>query len=190
MECCTHAGHMFVFGIMFLVGSITGCAHLNTHSDDTTQSNVTSGTVNLIPEKMRTSDDPDSILQYALYMRSMPFDTLRKEYGSIVSALARDNKAPNRIRMALLLSMPGVPFQDSLKARYHLEKVIENKQSNYKNLRNLARILVVFLDDRTRIEGEMLKMRQEKKELQHKLDQLKVIERDTGKRLPPKPIKE
>ena len=90
----------------------------------------------------------------------------------------------------MLLSRAGTSFRDDKQAQALLKQVIRDPRHNSRKFHGLASFLVVMLDDRERLEQALAEERTQRQELQRKLEQLKVIERDFDRRIPAEPIKE
>lgn len=141
-------------------------------------------------EEIESSDSAEGLLNYGARLRSIRAETLEQEYMRAAAAVADDSTAPNRIRLALLLSLPGASFQDHVRAKAQLEKVLGDSADETRPYHDVARFLLALLNERRQLESSLADERRQRQELQQKLEQLKAIEQDTGGRIPPKPIKE
>ena len=180
----------FAVVMVGLAGQVAGCAYLESRGGPDAARMATESATPDIPPDIRSSDSVEALLRYGALLRSIPAEALEREYAQASDAFTRDASAPNRIRMALLLSLPGASFQDTSRARVNLEKVIDDTGHHARQYRDLARFLAAMLNDRKQLEGALADERRQRQELQQKLDQLKAIEQDTGTRIPPKPMKE
>ena len=180
----------FAVVMVGLAGQVAGCAYLESRGRPVATRMATESVAPDIPPDIRSSDSVEALLRYGALLRSIPAEALEREYAQAADAFTRDASAPNRIRMALLLSLPGASFQDTSRARVNLEKVIDDTGYYARQYRDLARFLAAMLNDRKQLEGALADERRQRQELQQKLDQLKAIEQDTGTRIPPKPMKE
>lgn len=180
----------FVVVSVGLAGPVAGCAYLESRDGPVAGRAATESAAPRIPPDIRSVSSVEALVRYGALLRSIPADALEREYTQVAEMLAHDASAPNRIRMALLLSLPGASFQDDPRARGYLKKVIDDAGYNASQYHGIARFLAAMLDDRKQLEGAVADERRQRQELQQKLDQLKAIEQDTGARIPPKPMKE
>jgi len=180
----------YVVVMVGLAGHVAGCAYMQSPGGPAAARTATASAAGSIPPDIRSSDSVDALVRYGALLRSIPAEALEREYTQISGANAHDTNAPDRIRLALLLSVPGASFQDNARARRYLEKVLDDPGYNARQYRDLARLLLATLDDRKQLESALADERRQRQELQQKLDQLKAIEQDTGTRIPPKPMKE
>jgi hypothetical protein len=89
----------------------------------------------------------------------------------------------------LLLSRPGTSVRDDARAKEYLRQVLRDSGLGARPYHDLARFLLPMLDERERLEGALADERGQREVLRQKLEQLKAIEQETGKRIPPKPLK-
>ncbi len=176
--------------MLCFAGNIAGCAFLEPGGGPVAARTASQNAVPGIPPDIRSSDDVSGLLSYGALLRSLRAGSLEREHTLAADALAANSSAPNRIRVAMLLSLPGVSFQDNGRARGYLAQVLDEPGYNARQYRGLARFLLAVLDDRKQLESELADERRQRQDLQQKLDQLKAIEQDTGTRIPPKPLKE
>jgi hypothetical protein len=180
-----HAATGTAVVFLFLAGGVSGCAYvksLGAPADPGPSAYV-------IPAEVRSSDSLESLLYYGGLLYSMPAESLEREYAEIERRFASEANAPNRIRLALLLSRRGTSVRDDARAKEHLQRVLRDSGSGARPYHDLARFLLPMLDDRQRLEGALADERRQREDLGQKLEQLKAIEQDTAKRIPPKPIK-
>lgn len=180
----------YIVVMIGLAGNVAGCAYLESHGGPAAARTATESAAPGIPPDIRSADGVEALVRYGALLHSIPAEASEREYAQVAKMLAHDASAPNRIRMALLLSLPGASFQDDARARGYLEKVVNDTGYNASQYRDLARFLAALLDDRKQLDGALADERRQRQELQQKLDQLKAIEQDTGARISPKPMKE
>lgn len=168
------------------VAQPVGCAHAKPEEDLPVDE--------VLMEKVRpetaTIESVEDFLSYGAWLRSIRAPSLEQEYTTAAAAQADDPSASHRIRLALLLSLPGTSFQDTARARAQLEHVLGDTDEAARPYHDLARFLKAVLDERRQVESTLTDERRQRQQLQQKLEQLKVIEQETGTRIPPKPIKE
>jgi hypothetical protein len=104
---------------------------------------------------------------------SEPSDELRRDLAAANQAVNRARTEVNRVRLAVLLTMPGAGTPDDARAMSLLESVV-GKSPGASPVRQLAAILYAQIVERVRGVSE------EKKKsaaAQEKLDQLRAVER-------------
>ena len=100
-------------------------------------------------------------------------DELRRELAAATQAVNRARTDANRIRLAVLLTLPGAGAQDDQRALALLESVF-GKSAGSSPVKQLAVVLYVQISERARGVGEEKKKTQA---AQEKLDQLRAVER-------------
>jgi len=100
-------------------------------------------------------------------------DELRRELAAATQAVNRSRTDANRIRMAVLLTLPGAGPPDDTRALALLESVF-GKSAGASPVKQLAVILYAQIVERARGVGEEKKKTQA---AQEKLDQLRAVER-------------
>lgn len=142
----------------------------------------------LTPGQSFLVSEAESLLLYHEHLRKLSSADLNREHEGVKQALAGSGSNGNfsRVRLAMLLSLPGAGFRDDGRALGLLEPMLkESAASN--EMRALAQLLYVLISERRRTE-ERLKDEQRKTEgLQQKLDALKSIEKSLLEREPGKP---
>lgn len=153
------------------------CAACQTPKSDTESSGplVIESTV---PEDQRLVAD---LVAYAQRHAQMNAEEQKRELSSVQAAYNRERGTYARVKLALVLSMPGAPGQDDVRALQLLEPYGVDNQTG--TLRQFANLLHEQLSER---------MRQARRadQLKEQLDALRAIERsfiDRG--VPPQPRK-
>lgn len=100
-------------------------------------------------------------------------EDLRRELASAIQALNRSRTEPNRIRVAMLLTLPGAGPPDDARAIALLESV-SGKTPGASPMKQLAAVLLAQISERMRGVGEE---RKKSAAAQEKLDQLRAVER-------------
>jgi hypothetical protein len=100
-------------------------------------------------------------------------EDLRRELAAAIQALNRSRTEPNRIRAAILLTLPGAGSPDDARAIALLESV-SGKTPGGSPLKQLAVILQTQISERLR---GMSEERKKSAAAQEKLDQLRAVER-------------
>lgn len=113
-------------------------------------------------------DEAAKVLAYYAQVRQLSGQELAREHESARRALAKTRSDANRLRYALLLTLPGAPATDEPRAQELLEPVT---RSNDAALRGLALMMMNSLQEQRRLETHA-------QGLQQKLDGLLTLERN------------
>jgi hypothetical protein len=100
-------------------------------------------------------------------------EELRRDLAAAIQALNRARTEPNRIRAAVLLTLPGAGPPDDARAIALLESV-GGKTPGASPVKQLAAVLLAQIAERMRATGEE---RKKSAAAQEKLDQLRAVER-------------
>jgi hypothetical protein len=111
--------------------------------------------------------DVESLLAYYQQVKGMSGAELGREHDTARQAYARSRTEFNRVRFAMMLSLPNTTFSDSGRALELLEPVSRNFNGPF---HGLATLLVTHLQERKRLDASV-------QGLQQKLDALKSLER-------------
>jgi hypothetical protein len=111
--------------------------------------------------------DVESLLAYYQQVKALSGSELGREHETARQAYARSRTEFNRVRFAMMLSLPNTAFSDDGRALELLEPVSRNFNGQ---LHGLASLLVGHLQERRRLDSNV-------QGLQHKLDALKSLER-------------
>ena len=109
------------------------------------------------------------LVGYYSRVAASPADQQRREYTEASQTFSRDPTSYNRIRVALLASMPGTSFQDDVRAISLLEPY-SKAGPGYDRLRQFGAILHAQLVERG-------KARARAEQLEKQLDALRAVER-------------
>jgi len=116
--------------------------------------------------------EPARVLAFYARVRQLAGPELAREQETTRRVLARSRTDPNRLRYALLLTLPGAAPSDEARALELLEPVTRSADSG---LRGLALLVTAFLQEQRRLEAGA-------QGLQQKLDALMTLERNmTGR---------
>jgi len=121
-----------------------------------------------VPVVEETRDDAARVLAYYAQVRQLTGQELAREHESARRALAKTRSDTNRLRFALLLTLPGAPATEEPRAQELLEPVT---RSNDVALRGLALMMMASLQEQRRLETSA-------QGLQQKLDALLTLERN------------
>ena len=122
------------------------------------------------PEDMRQLTE---LVIYAQRVAHMSADEQKREYTTANQAYTRDKSAYARVRLGLLLSLPGVAVQDDARAVALLEPYANSSQGNAQNhgvLRQFAALLHADLIERMRSQRRA-------DQLKDQLEALRAVER-------------
>ena len=115
----------------------------------------------------RPASDADNLLAYFRHIRKLQAGELGKEHEAARQALLSARSDFNRVRLALLLSLPGTALSDEPRALELLDPVAKNPGGQ---LNGLAVLLAANLQERKRLDANA-------QGLQQKLDALRSLER-------------
>ena len=116
--------------------------------------------------------DLDSLLLYFQHLKKLSGAELGKEHDSVSQAYARTRSEFDRVRLAMVLSLPNSPFRDEPRALELLDPMAKNRQAA---LHGLAFLLSAQIQEQKRLDGSV-------QSLQGKLDALKSLERSLTER--------
>lgn len=120
-----------------------------------------------VPAPPPTAADAESLLRYYQHIRRIGPAELAREHEAARHAFARSRGDYNRVRLAMLLSIPGTAFADDARALELLDPLTKNPNGS---LHGLAFLLAAQLQERRRLEASA-------QSLQQKLDALRSLER-------------
>lgn len=116
----------------------------------------------------RAESESDRLLAYFEHVRKLQAAELGKEHEAARQAFLSARSDFNRVRLAMLLSLPGTPVNDDPRALELLDPVTKNPGGE---LHRLAVLLAANLLERKRLEANA-------QGLQQKLDALRSLERN------------
>jgi hypothetical protein len=126
-----------------------------------------------IPARTR-ADDVERLLSYFEQIRKLPAADLARENEGARAAFTRTRSEFDRMRLAMLLSLPNTALSDDQRAADLLEPLVKNENSS---LHGLALVMSAHLQERRRLETGMQNLQQNVQGLQQKLDALMSLER-------------
>jgi hypothetical protein len=142
-----------------------------------------------LPAPPASASDSDRALAFYYYALSLKGGDLAKEYEKNRAAFEKDKSSLNRVRLAVLLSLPSASFRDDAAALSLLQPLFKDGE-NPEPLRPLAALLQSHIHDMKRaddaLQAQSGKLRDEQRRaeaLQHKLEallemEMKMIERE------------
>ncbi len=112
------------------------------------------------------------LVAYAQRVAAMPADEQRRELNVSAQMFSKDQAAQGRIRLALLLALPGTAFNDDSRAAGLLEPLAESASLELPRgaLQQFAGLLYAQIGERAREQRRSAQLREQ-------LEALKAIER-------------
>lgn len=159
---------MRVLGMLALgtCGALAGCSALRAPEDAGRAPEV-----EFAPETQavpaRPVDGAPTLLVYYQHLRKLSGGDLVREHESARQAYFRSRTDYERVRLAMVLSLPGFTFSDDARALELLDPVSKNPNGQ---LQGLAYLLAAHLQERRRLDASA-------QGLQQKLDALRSLER-------------
>jgi hypothetical protein len=120
------------------------------------------------PEARRPQSEVNDLLAYFQYVRKLSSAELGREHDTVRQAFLYSRTDFDRMRLALLLSLPGTSVSDEQRALELLEPVTRNPGSRFAAL---AALVASNLHERKRLDASA-------QGLQQKLDALMLLERN------------
>lgn len=122
-------------------------------------------------------DEPRQVTEliaYAQRVAGSPPEQQRHEFETASQAYAADRAWPNRLRLALLLSLPGASFEDDARALTVLEPLAETAQPS--PTEQLGAFLHSQVSARLREQRRANQMKDQMEVLRKQLEALKAVE--------------
>ena len=129
---------------------------------------VQPGADKAVPVVAKPVSESDHLLAYLQGLRGLSGADLGREHDQARQAYARARTDYNRVRYAMVLTVPNSAFHDEARALEMLEPVAKNTQGQ---LQPLAHLLASHLQERKRLDANA-------QALQQKLDALRSLERN------------
>jgi len=123
----------------------------------------------------RSGGDAEALLLYFDQIKRLNASDLNKEFDAARQAYAKGNAEADRLRLALLLSLPGASFKDERKALELIEPMTKDTRAARTPTRAFADLLYAYI-------GEQRRLGATAQGLQDKLDALKSMERKLNER--------
>ena len=128
---------------------------------------------------MKENAEVSALLAYYQDLLDMPADELRREYQAASQSFARDRSELGRLRLALLMCVPGASWRDDAKLLAMLDGAASRKAPPDSPRRHFIVLLQKLVVERQREHKRA-------DELQQKLDSMLTIERSLRGRQPRK----
>lgn len=137
-----------------------------------------------IVDYARENAEVSALLAYYQALLSMPADELKREYQGTSQAVARDKTELSRLRLALLMCVPGIPWRDDARILALLDRVAIRDSPVESPRRQFVILLQKLITERQRehrraedLAAEKQREQRRADELQRKLDEMLNIER-------------
>ncbi|MGH8751335.1 MAG: hypothetical protein ACREUV_06490 [Burkholderiales bacterium] len=140
----------------------------------------------VIKEVTRSTSEVEDYLAYYSYAANLSGEDLKKEYGALNQTYAKRKSDANRVRLALLLSLPGTGFRDDARALGLLKEV---KTSENSELKDFTSLLAAHIAEHRKQEEKIKTEQGRADEMEQKLEALKSIERSIIERQQTPPVK-
>jgi len=132
-----------------------------------------------VTRSRRPLDDLDSLLRYFQQIKKLSSPDLVKAHEEARRSYTAKPSEYNRMRLAMLLSLPNTSFRNEAHALELLDPTIRN---HTEGLYGLAFLLTSYIQERRKLDGNIQSLQQNVQDLQHKLDALKSLERSMSQR--------
>lgn len=130
--------------------------------------------------------DLSGLLQYAERVRGARPEALQQEHAAAERALTQDGNVATRMRLALLLAIPGTSFRNDARSQELLRRVLRDPSYNAHSYKALATLLIAQLNERREMERSLDEERRLRHALQRQLNELKAIEAEMDRQSAPK----
>ncbi len=112
------------------------------------------------------------LVAYVQRVAALPAEEQRRELNVSTQTFSKDRGAQGRVRLALLLAVPGTAFNDDIRAAGLLEPLAESAAQELPKgpLQQFAGLLYAQISERTREQRRSAQLREQ-------LEALKAIER-------------
>jgi hypothetical protein len=129
-----------------------------------------------------------ALIAYAQKVAGLQGEEQKKELNAANQSFSRDRSPSSRVRLALLLSLPGTPFTDEVRAMNLLEPLLAGGGDAAKGLplRQFAGLIHAQVGERVREQRKSAQLREQSVQLKEQLDALRAIERSIIERGKPK----
>lgn len=128
---------------------------------------------------VKENAEVSALLAYYQELSDLPAEELKREYSSTSQAFAHDRSELGRLRLSLLMCVPGVPWRDDAKLLALLDGAASRKAPPDSPRRQFVLLL-------QKLVAERLREQKRADELQQKLDSMLTIERSLRGRQPQK----
>jgi hypothetical protein len=146
---------------------LTGCETMQSTEVAEREPDVVVSSTQRPTKPARQVSDAENLLSYFAQLRKLSGSELVREHDSARQAFSSGRSEFNRVRLAMVVTLPNTPFYDEYRALDLLEPLARNSDSQ---LSGLAALLLSQIQERKRLDANT-------QALQQKLDALKSLER-------------
>jgi hypothetical protein len=136
------------------------------------------------PSEVVVTGQMDDMMQYYDSLRKQSSSELAKIYDRVKQNFGQNKSDANRIRLALLLTLPNTSFRD-VSAALHLLNDGPRDSKHVNNLQSFRNLLAALLAEQQRLSNNLEEASQKLKEeqkradtLQHQIDAIKSMEKN------------
>jgi len=136
------------------------------------------------PSEVVVTGQMDDMMQYYDSLRKQSPPELAKIYDRVKQNFGQNKSDANRIRLALLLTLPNTSFRDA-SAALHLLNEWPRDSKHVNNLQSFRNLLAALLAEQQRLSSNLEEASQKLKEeqkradtLQHQIDAIKSMEKN------------
>jgi len=136
------------------------------------------------PSEVVVSGQMDDMMQYYDSLKKQSPSELARVYDRVKQNFGQNKSDANRIRLALLLTLPNASFRD-IPAALHLLNEWPRDSKHANNLQSFRNLLAALLADQQRLSSNLEEASQKLKEeqkradtLQHQIDAIKSMEKN------------
>jgi hypothetical protein len=101
------------------------------------------------PVERAEATEIERFFQYFVFLRSLPREALSHEYARQEAAFAQSHSAEDRLRLALLLSLPDTDFGNRRYALELLQAYINEPEPHPTAFMDIAVFLMTFMENKT-----------------------------------------
>lgn len=131
-------------------------------------------------EAQREAEEIADLLAYYQGLLGMSAEELKREYQNVNQAATRERTEPQRLKLVMLMLLPGAPWSDDARLLTLLEGLGSKGQTAESPLRNFVLLLQRLTVEKTaavkRIDTQLKEEQKRAEELQQKLDAMLKIE--------------
>ena len=154
-----------VVAILCAISALTGCAALSTPGSGPGGSGAPWAREN------RESRQVIELIAYTQRVAALQADEQQRELNASAQMLSKDRGAYGRVRLALLLALPGTAFNDDARAAGLLESLAGASESAPGPMQQFAGLLYAQISERLREQRRTVQLKEQ-------LEALKAVERN------------
>lgn len=145
------------YSVFVLAGLLGGCAG---HQPPVPAGTEPSASPLSVPTLWRTeadieADEVIALLAYFQRVQALPADEQRREYVAVNQQFGKDKSENSRLKLALLMSIPGAGFRDDAKLMNLLETAASRNAATDSPRRELLTLLTRLHAERIRQTGQL-----------------------------------